>query len=103
MTLRRTNRHLDCHTFLPKALWTSKEVAIAYETITGLFISTGDYAPGKCRVAIDKLPTRKVRRARFLYVTHTGGRRRIAAAELPSQAAFVEVCDLLRDRVRACQ
>jgi hypothetical protein len=91
---------------LPKALWTSKEVTIAYGTITGLFISAGDYAPWACRVAIDcqastELPLRKVRRARFLYVIHTGGKRRIAAQELPSPAAFEEMCGLLVAKVRA--
>jgi hypothetical protein len=90
---------------LPKTLWSAQEVAIDYEAITGLFISSGVYAPRACRVAIDcqaaELPTHKVKRARFLYVTHTGGERRIVAAELPSQAAFEEVCALLTARVRA--
>jgi hypothetical protein len=93
---------------LPKSLGSSEEQAIEYGTITGLFVSAGDYAPWACRVAIDgqtnnELPTRKVKCARWLYVTYPGGRRRIAAAELPSQAAFEEVCDLLRTRVRAAR
>jgi hypothetical protein len=91
---------------LPKSLWSSEEEAIAYRAITGLFISAGVYAPWACRLAVNcqatsGLPSRKVKRARFLYVTHPGGNRRIAAAELPSQAAFEEVCELLRTRVRA--
>jgi hypothetical protein len=89
-------------------LWSSGEIAIDYRAMTGLFISSGDYAPRACRVAIDchattGLPIRKGRRARFLNVTHTGGEQRIAAAELPCQAAFEEVCELLAARVRACQ
>src|SRR5262249_59381658 len=87
-------------------LWASEEVAIDYGAITGLFLSAGDIAPRACRVAIDcrattGLPSREVRRARFLYLTHTGGERRIAAAELPSQTAFAEVCELLTARIRA--
>jgi hypothetical protein len=93
---------------LPKSLWSSVEVAIDYGAITGLCLSAGVYAPWASRVAINcqattGLPTSKVSRARFLYVTHTGGRRRIAAAELPSQAAFEEICGLLAARVRASQ
>ena len=93
---------------LPKRLGSSEEVAIEYCAITGLFLSAGDYAPWACRVAIDcqatcGLPTRKVQRARWLYVTYPGGKRRIAAGELPSQAAFEEVYEMLRTRVRAAQ
>jgi hypothetical protein len=93
---------------LATRLGSTEEVAIEYGAITGLFLSAGDYAPWSCRVAIDYqatsgLPTRKVQRARWLYVTYPGGKRRIAAAELLSQAAFEEVCDLLRTRVRSAQ
>jgi hypothetical protein len=90
---------------LPQPGWSREEVGIDYGAITGLFISASDYAPWACRVAIDcqatgELPTRQVRRARFLYVIHTGGKRRIAAANLPSHAAFEQVCELLAARVR---
>jgi hypothetical protein len=91
---------------LPKRLWSSEEAAIEYRAITGLFISDGVYVPWTCRLPIDcqitsELPSRKVKRARFLYVIHAGGKQRIAAAELPSRAAFEEVCELVRARVRA--
>jgi hypothetical protein len=91
---------------LPKSLWTSKDAAIAYRSITGLYISSGDYAPWASRTAIDcqaisELPSCKLMRARFLYVIHTSGERRIAAQELPSHAAFEVICGLLTARVRA--
>jgi hypothetical protein len=91
---------------LPKSPWSSKEVVIAYGAITGLFTSSGVHAPRACRVAIDcqattGSPPRKIKRARFLYVTHTDGERRIAAEELPSHAAFEEMCGLLTTQVRA--
>jgi hypothetical protein len=108
LLLRRRVAFTAASLVLPKSSWSSEEVAIAYGTITGLFISSGVYAPWAGRVAIDcqattELPTGRVRRARFLYLTYTGGERRIAAAELPSHATFEEVCELLTARVRACQ
>jgi hypothetical protein len=106
VSVRRRVAFTPACLLLPKAGWSGEEAAIDYGAITGLLISAGDYAPWACRVAIDwqaatGLPTRKVRRARFLYVVHTGGKRRIAAAELPSQAVFEHVCELLAARVRA--
>jgi hypothetical protein len=89
---------------LPKSVWSSEEAAIDYGTITGVFISSGIYAPWACRVAIDSaggLPMSKMRRALFLYVTHSGGKQRMMAAEFPSHASFEEFCELLAARVRA--
>jgi hypothetical protein len=104
--LRRRVAFTPASLLLPKALWTSEEVTIDYGSITGLFLSSGVDVPSACRVAIDcqattGLPVARVRRARFLYVTHTGGECRIAVAELPSRAAFEEVCALLVERVGA--
>jgi len=93
---------------LPKSRWTSEEVVINYGAITGLFVSSADFAPRMFRVAIDcqtttELAARKGPRWRFLYLSHTGGERCIAAGWLPSQSAFDEVCELLMARVRLSQ
>ena len=93
---------------LPRSLWSAEEVVLDYRAITGLFISSGVYAPRLCRVALDcraadGWPTRKVKQALFLYVAHVGGERRVVAAALPSHAAFEELCGLLAARVGAAQ
>jgi hypothetical protein len=69
---------------VPKSWWSSKETAIDYRAITGL------------------LTSRRMGN-RYLYVTHTGGKLRIAEALLPSRAAFDEVCALLTTRAPAPQ
>jgi hypothetical protein len=104
LCLRRRVALTRARLLLPKSLWSSEEVAIDYGAITGLFISSGDYAPWAGRVAIDSaggLSMSKMRRARFLYVTHPGGKKRLAAAEFPSHASFEAFCELLAARVRA--
>jgi len=106
LLLRRRVAFTQDGLILPKRLWSSEEMTIDYGAITGLFLSSADCGLWRCRVAIDcqaptELPTRRVRRARFLYVRHTGGERRIDAEQLPSRAAFEEVCELLTARVRA--
>jgi hypothetical protein len=70
------------HLILPRSPWSSEEVAIEYQAISGLSTSA------------DK---------RYLDVTYPGGKRRIRALLLPSRAAFEEVCGLLTARVRASQ
>jgi hypothetical protein len=106
--LRRRVALTSARILLPKSLWTSQQAPIDYGAITGLFVSSGGYAPWACRVAIDYraasgFPTGKVKRARFLYVTHPRGTQRMAAAEFPSRASFEEFCELLASRVRASQ
>ncbi len=69
---------------VPKSMWSSEEVAIEYQAITGLSTST-------------------LSGPRRLYVTHPGGRHTILSGLLPSEAAFDEVCELLTARARAVQ
>jgi hypothetical protein len=93
---------------LPRSLWSNEEMIISYDEITGLFISSDVNMPKLFRKPIYcqenmRLPTRKLKSARFLYVKYTDGERRIAAIGLPSHAAFEEFCELLMSRVSACQ
>jgi hypothetical protein len=62
---------------VPKADWSSKEVSIDYQAITALTLRDS---------------------ARFLFVTHRGGKYRIDALKFPTRAAFREVCELLAVR-----
>jgi hypothetical protein len=94
---------------LPKSgRWSSEEMVISYDDITGLFISSDELAPKLFREPIDlqvttQLPMRKLKGARFLYVEYIDGERRIAAIGLPSHAAFEDFCGLLMSRVRVSQ
>jgi hypothetical protein len=69
---------------VPRSSWSSDEVAIPYEAITGL-------------------STSGIRNTRRLYVTHTGGKYRIAELLLPTKVAFEDVYELLAARARASQ
>jgi hypothetical protein len=86
LSCRRRVAFTPASLLLPKPGWSSEEEAIDYRTITGLKVSKS--AGGG---------------SQHLYVTHRGGRRRIAEAWLPSRAAFEEVCQLLTARVRASE
>jgi hypothetical protein len=79
--LRRRVAFTPTSLLLPEPGWSSDEEAIDYQTITELKVSGSGSG------------------ARYLYVTHRDGRRRIAEALLPSGAAFEEVCELLAARV----
>jgi len=65
---------------LPRSRWSSEEIVIDYEAITGLSTSA-------------------VAGQRFLHLRHRGGKQTITASLLPSKAAFEEVCELLTARV----
>jgi hypothetical protein len=86
LSLRRRVAFTPTSLLLPKPRRSSGEEVIDYQAITGLKLSG-------CRGG----------GARYLYVTHRDGRRRIAEAFLPSKAAFEEVCRLLTARVRASE
>ncbi len=93
---------------LPMGRWSSEEVIVNYDAITGLFVSSAEHAPKLFREPIDfeatsQLPMRKLKGARFLYVKYAGGERRIAAIGLPSHAAFEDFCELLMSRIRVSQ
>ncbi len=65
---------------LPASVFSSEETEIPYRDIRDLSVV---HSSGQ----------------RCVYVTHAGGKRRIAASLLPSTAAFDEICDLLAAHV----
>lgn len=69
---------------MPASTWSAEESEIAYRDIRELSVVSGS---GQ----------------RFLYVTHIGGKRRIAASMLPSKAAFDDIHELLAAKVREAQ
>jgi hypothetical protein len=81
LSLRQRVAFTKTRLLAPKSSWSSEELGIAYQAITGL-------------------STSGMSGARLLYVTHTGGKYRIAESLLPTKAAFEEVCELLTARIR---